>query len=124
MARKKNTDQGDELAMDLSPMIDCVFLLLIFFIVVSTQSEVKTDPRVTPTIASHSSIQTDSIARIVVNLFKDEESGAITYSDEDAVNLADAELKGYMETQVRSIKENRPDFPATLHLRIFKSFKP
>ena len=37
---------NDELQVDMSPMIDMVFLLLIFFIVASTVIVVKQDPEV------------------------------------------------------------------------------
>ncbi|MEX2672284.1 MAG: biopolymer transporter ExbD [Phycisphaeraceae bacterium] len=34
--RNDNADEGDEGTIDMSPMIDCVFILLIFFIVTTT----------------------------------------------------------------------------------------
>ena len=117
MAKKKVKDQGDELNMDLSPMIDMVFLLLIFFIVVSTQSEVQTDPRVKPTIASRSAVQKDTIARIVVNVFKSEESGEVTYSNENTDIIISDELGLHIEEEVKAIRETRPTIPVTLHMR-------
>ncbi len=37
MARfRTNTDENDEAGVDISPLIDCVFILLIFFIVTTT----------------------------------------------------------------------------------------
>ena len=41
--------------MDMSPMIDMVFLLLIFFIVVSTPMVVTQDPEVAPSVAYNGS---------------------------------------------------------------------
>ena len=58
MASKKlrgaKTAKEDELKVDMSPMIDMVFLLLIFFIVASTAIVVKQDSEVDPSIAQNS----------------------------------------------------------------------
>ena len=43
--------EGDDARMDMSPMIDMVFLLLVFFIVVSTPMVVKMDAEVAPSVA-------------------------------------------------------------------------
>ena len=43
--------QGDDAKMDMSPMIDMVFLLLIFFMVASTLIINKLDPNVKPSVA-------------------------------------------------------------------------
>lgn len=115
MAKKKVKDQGEELKLDLSPMIDMVFLLLIFFIVVSIQSEVDTDPEVQPTIASESVPQTDSIARIVINAY--EKGGQIVYTDEDLIVISEAELQGSIKKQVKEIQVTRPNADITLHMR-------
>jgi len=118
MARKKVKDQGEDVQMDMSPMIDCVFLLLIFFIVVSTQSVVETDPKVAPTIASESAIQKDSIARIVVNAYYDEEAGgALTYTSEKRKPILEDELKKHISDEVDFIKRGNPSKAITLHLR-------
>ena len=47
-------DDGDELAIDMSPMIDMVFLLLIFFLVNATMIIVKQDAAVKPPVARSS----------------------------------------------------------------------
>lgn len=117
MARKKFIDQGEELKMDLSPMIDMVFLLLIFFIVVSVQSEVQTDPEVEPTIASRSAVQKDTIARIVINIYKSKETGNIVYSREDTSLIEENKLSQYIKDQAKEIKKSRPTTPLTLHMR-------
>lgn len=55
----------------MSPMIDMVFLLLIFFIVNATAIIVQTDPKVKPPIAANSQRQVDGQGRIVVNIHED-----------------------------------------------------
>ncbi|MEX2380881.1 MAG: biopolymer transporter ExbD [Opitutales bacterium] len=37
--RSNLTDQGDDIAVDMAPLIDCVFLLLIFFLVATTMKK-------------------------------------------------------------------------------------
>jgi len=74
MASKKlrqTTPPEDEGKVDMSPMIDMVFLLLIFFIVNATAIIVETDPDVMPPIAADSKRQDDGRGRIVVNVRED-----------------------------------------------------
>ncbi len=68
----------DDAKIDMSPMIDMVFLLLIFFIVNATAIIVKTDPDVLPPVAGNSKRQEDGRGRIVINV---RENG--TYTAED-----------------------------------------
>jgi len=75
----------DEAKIDMSPMIDMVFLLLIFFIVNATAIIVQTDPDVLPPVAKNSIRQEDGRGRIVINVRQDG-----TYTSEDFnVTLAD-----------------------------------
>ncbi len=69
--RKTSAVNDDDAKVDMSPMIDMVFLLLIFFIVNATAIIVKTDPNVLPPVASNSKAQEDGRGRIVVNIRKD-----------------------------------------------------
>ena len=48
-------EQGDDARMDMSPMIDMVFLLLIFFMVASRMVTVKVDDKIKPPVADESS---------------------------------------------------------------------
>lgn len=68
----------------MSPMIDMVFLLLIFFIVNATAIIVKTDPEVMPPVAKNSKRQEDGRGRIVVNVREDG-----TYTTEGMVVMKD-----------------------------------
>ena len=47
-------EQGDDARMDMSPMIDMVFLLLIFFMVASRMVTVKVDDKIKPPVADES----------------------------------------------------------------------
>ncbi len=72
MAKKKNMRGSDEVdgAVDMSPMIDCCFLLLIFFVVNATAITVAKDPNVAMPSAMASSDLKDAKGCIVVNIFK------------------------------------------------------
>lgn len=76
--RKSRTIEDDEAKIDMSPMIDMVFLLLIFFIVNATAIIVQTDPDVLPPVAKNSKRQEDGRGRIVINVREDG-----TYTAED-----------------------------------------
>ncbi len=73
MAKKKSArnDDGPSGDVDLGPMIDCCFLLLIFFVVNATQITVSKDPSVSMPSAVSSSDLKDANGCIVVNVFKD-----------------------------------------------------
>lgn len=117
MAKKKVPDQGEDLDMDMSPMIDCVFLLLIFFIVVSTQAEVPIDDKVDPVIASESQEQKENLHRVVINAYTDD-SGSIVYTDEDTKVIDKANLKEHIRKEKeRKLKHAASGAKAMLHLR-------
>lgn len=72
---KKNARGNDEVdgSVNLSPMIDCCFLLLIFFVVNATQITVSKDPSVKMPSAVSCSELKDANGCIVVNVFSDYE---------------------------------------------------
>jgi len=82
--KKKYNPEDEELKIDMSPMIDMVFLLLIFFIVNATAIIVQTDPKVKPPIAKNSDRQKDGRGRIVINVRPDG-----TFTNEQFVILPD-----------------------------------
>jgi biopolymer transport protein ExbD len=69
--RSLNGKTEDEAKMDMSPMIDMVFLLLVFFIVVSTPMVVKMDAEVAPSVAYNAKKPEQKHGRIVVNVRSD-----------------------------------------------------
>ena len=68
-------DDLEDIQQDMSPMIDLVFLLLIFFMTASTLIVNRLDPEVTPPVADESIPPTIGAGRIVVNIRAD---GTIT----------------------------------------------
>ncbi|BCX47951.1 hypothetical protein HAHE_18590 [Haloferula helveola] len=103
--RAAKANEGDDLQIDMSPMIDMVFLLLIFFLVNATMIIVKQDTRVTPPIAKNSKKAKDGNGRIVINILEDgsfyDETGTVKLeTDEDIFDLVKEEkekvdLQGY-----------------------------
>ncbi len=74
MAKKRSQAQEDVKAEgDPSPMIDCCFLLLMFFIVNAAQITVSKDPSVNMPNAVSASEMKDANGCIVVNVFADPE---------------------------------------------------
>ncbi len=69
--RRATESAEEECGLDMSPMIDMVFLLLIFFIVNATAIIVKTDPEVKPPVAVNSEPQKVKDGRIVINVRED-----------------------------------------------------
>jgi biopolymer transport protein ExbD len=112
MAKKAYTGLDEEEAkIDMSPMIDMVFLLLIFFIVNATAIIVQTDPEVKPPIAKNSKRQEDGRGRIVINVRKDG-----TYTNEQFVILPGKEE---ITDMVKKYKEkiDSEGLKPKLHLR-------
>ena len=94
--RGASAGHDEEAKLDMSPMIDMVFLLLIFFIVNATAIIVKTDPKVFPPVAKNSKAQEDGRGRIVVNVHEDgtftaEDFNVILADDKDIVDLVKKE---------------------------------
>lgn len=109
--RDASTEPESECALDMSPMIDMVFLLLIFFIVNATAIIVKTDPKVRPPIASQAVRQVEGSGRIVVNIQPDG-----TFTNEQFEVLADEEdIADLVKTQRE--KNQALGVTSKLHLR-------
>lgn len=110
--RSAGAEPEAECALDMSPMIDMVFLLLIFFIVNATAIIVKTDPEVRPPIAANSKRQEDGSGRIVVNIRND---GTYTAEDFNVIMTGEDDIYDLVKTQ----KERNMGLGVTskLHLR-------
>jgi biopolymer transport protein ExbD len=65
---KLRSPEEPEANIDMTPMIDCVFLLLIFFMIAATMSKVDQTPEVKLPIAPKASIPEDLRNRGVVNI--------------------------------------------------------
>lgn len=64
IGRKESLDLG----LDMTPMIDCVFLLLIFFMCAATMSKVDMTPEVRLPVAPRAAVPEDLRGRGVVNI--------------------------------------------------------
>ncbi|MGB0291173.1 MAG: ExbD/TolR family protein [Luteolibacter sp.] len=109
--RRSASGTEDECKLDMSPMIDMVFLLLIFFIVNATAIIVKTDPEVKPPIAKNAKLQENKEGRIVVNVRNDG-----TYTSEDFTILPDEDA---IQDYVKKARDRVEQLSITprLHLR-------
>jgi biopolymer transport protein ExbD len=109
--RAATSEREEECALDMSPMIDMVFLLLIFFIVNATAIIVKTDPQVTPPVASKALKQKDGNGRIVVNVRPD---GTFTAED---FSVLPGEDEIYDLVKTRKERNDTLGQASKLHLR-------
>jgi biopolymer transport protein ExbD len=104
----------EDLKMDMSPMIDLVFLLLIFFMVNSTLIVVRIDKDVQPPVADKAKVAKDKRGRIVINVRQD---GKIY--DENIKELVDEEaITRYVRD--RKALNDMNDLPNRIHLRADK----
>ena len=65
---KLRKQEEPDAGVDMTPMIDCVFLLLIFFMVCATMSKVDQTPEVVLPIAPKAAIPDNPVGRGVVNI--------------------------------------------------------
>ena len=115
--RAAQEEQDDDTQVDMSPMIDMVFLLLIFFIVNATLIIVEMDKRVQVPIARYSEKQNDKMGRIVVNVYSDEFAGEGRFrmADGKEVFANDDDLTKFIKEQ-KEYWEDKGQKPR-LHLR-------
>lgn len=104
MGKKKSSvgAMEEDAAMDMSPMIDMVFLLLIFFVVNATAITVKREKNVVMPTASDSGEIKSANGYVVVNVWADKRpkglSAEIAMGDEDGNALATpADLGEYIK---------------------------
>ncbi len=104
----------DDLQMDMSSMIDLVFLLLIFFMVSSHLIIVQIDKRVAPPTAKNAQVAKNATGRVVVNILED---GSIWGQDE--IELATNEaITDYVDQAVQ--RNNEAGLDTKLNLRADK----
>lgn len=96
---KRRNPFAAEPCVDMAPMIDMVFLLLIFFMCASTLSSVDRTAEVDLPVATHSEVPEDLSGRGTVNILED---GSLTLAGEP-IDLA--RLRTVMAEQLR----RRPD---------------
>ncbi len=109
--------EEDDTQVDMSPMIDMVFLLLIFFLVNATLIIVKMDKRVKVPIAKHSIKQESKLGRIVINVYGDKHAADGRFRMEDGTTRFEDD-----EAMVEYIKEEKQKWDergvtSRIHLR-------
>ncbi len=115
--RAFNASEEKEKEMDMSPMIDMVFLLLIFFIVVSSPLIVKMDPDVKPAVAYNSVDPPDKNGRIVLNVRGENEYYKVDYDKDGAKMTSVEEITEYVQAEVIRIESLGQNYELKLHLR-------
>lgn len=102
--------EQEQLKMDMSPMIDMVFLLLIFFMVTSRLIVIRQDKSVQPSVALEAKPLAEARGRIVINLLQ---NGSIKDIAGNVITLTE------VENLARSRKEEneREGMQTKLHLR-------
>ena len=103
---------GDQqnLKMDMSPMIDMVFLLLIFFMVTSRLIVIRQDKSVEPPVAPNAKALETANGRIVINILQD---GSL--SDIDSKPLTTTDLENICRARLEANK--LAGFDTKLHIR-------
>ncbi len=107
----------DDTRVDMSPMIDMVFLLLIFFLVNATLIIVEMDKRVRVPVAEYSAKQEHKLGRIVINVYGDEHAGEGRFrmADGETVFNSDDDLMDFIKKERE--KWDLKGQTARLHLR-------
>ena len=108
------SQEGEELKLDMSPMIDLVFLLLIFFMVSSHLIIVQIDKNVRPPTAKDAEVATVSHGRIVVNIYED---GRVFGANKQELTTVQ-DISSYVDEA--RIEMEAADLPVRLHLRADK----
>jgi len=95
--------QLEDMHMDMSPMIDMVFLLLIFFMVASTMITQRKDPDVIVPIAPKGQDVTSAEGRITINVYSDEVMKAkgrnTPYADVNSNELTQEQITRLVEKE-------------------------
>ncbi len=106
--------------MDMSPMIDMVFLLLIFFVVNATAITVKRDKAVSVPVASNSGELKSANGCIVINVYgenrPDGMSSDILWGDDSGKALpTEGDVREYIHGKAELFKKD--NYPLKIYLR-------
>ena len=99
--RAVNEDQGEDAEMDMSPMIDMVFLLLLFFLVVSNPKTIPIDPELEPSVAKNAQAAATKKGKIVVNVRK---NGDFVEEDAETIMSDVAAVRDYLKERMEEVK--------------------
>jgi biopolymer transport protein ExbD len=100
MAKSSKSRQGTEVKMDMTPMIDVVFLMIIFFMIVSDMSQ-QDLADITLPIAEQAADDKTEEGRMIVNIYPDGEIEIkkVKYETLESQSAVDA-LRAYLATEV------------------------
>ncbi len=117
--RNSGSDDGDSAGIDMSPLIDCVFILLIFFIVTTTfvdETGVEVDK---PQAASSVSLEKSSVLLAITA------KGAVVYGGQEVgVGGVQAVVKRMLEKeQIPVIIQADQTVPSGLLVRVIDEAK-
>lgn len=101
--------------MDMSPMIDMVFLLLLFFLVVSNPKTIKIDPTLDPSVAENARAADTKKGKIVVNV---RNNGDFVEEDAETIMNDVAAVREYLKKRIDDVKTRGHE--PTLHIRADK----
>jgi len=112
-----NIDKLDDMKMDMSPMIDMVFLLLIFFMVASTLITDKKDPNIEiPVTPDGKDPSLAGIKRVTINVYSQKALDSVPelagrtspFGDVDGEEITTADITRIMsETKAQAAEQNR-----------------
>jgi len=110
-----NRSSDEELRVDMSPMIDMVFLLLIFFLVNASMVIVKMDKKILIPVAKNAKPQEEKNGRIVINVYKD---GSYAPEDYENTKFSEDNMDDVLD-YIREAKEGMEEvgYRPKLHLR-------
>ena len=106
-----------EMGVDMTPMIDCVFLLLIFFMCASTMSRVDFTPEVSLPVAPKAAVPEDLRGKFAlpedkVSVLLVDGAGTVLHVEPDAQDKLERVLTGINE-MIRSLSlTSDPNLPA------------
>lgn len=100
--KRAEVEFEDGVPLDMSPMIDLTFLLLVFFMVASHIITVQIDRRVKPPVADNSRVAKDASGRVVVNVLAD---GTVWGQDKTELPTSEA-ITDYIDA-ARVLNEGR-----------------
>jgi biopolymer transport protein ExbD len=106
-------DEGAAMPMDMSSMIDLVFLLLIFFMVSSHLIITQIDKRVKPPTAKNAAVAKNATGRVVVNVLAD---GSIWAQDNVELTSSEA-IEDYIDQAKQRHDQASPQILTRLNLR-------
>ncbi len=92
---------GEDLELDMSPMIDMVFLLLIFFIVASQIVDEK--PKVSIPTAAYAKVPEDTTGRLMITVRQDEKMFIGSDSDPKTID----QVRDRIEMEIEADPEMR-----------------